>query len=56
MARKKKTHKAREKRPAIEEAAGGSSHRNRPIHIPLDFEKAVIGLMKVKPKKEPPHE
>ena len=31
-------------------------HRNRPVHIPLDFEKAVIGLMKVKPKKEKPHE
>jgi hypothetical protein len=26
--------------------------RNRPLHIPLDFEKAVVGLMKVKPKKD----
>jgi hypothetical protein len=28
------------------------SPRNKAIHIPLDFEKAVIGLMKVKPKKD----
>ena len=29
-----------------------SSPKNKPIHIPLDFEKAVIGLMKAKPKKK----
>jgi hypothetical protein len=27
------------------------SLRNKPLQIPLDFEKAVIGLMNVKPKK-----
>jgi hypothetical protein len=27
-----------------------SSLRNRPLHIPLDFEKAVEGLLNVKPK------
>jgi hypothetical protein len=29
-----------------------STHKNKPIHIPLEFEKAVVGLMKVKPKKD----
>jgi hypothetical protein len=29
-----------------------SKLKNRPLHIPLDFEKAVIGWMKVKPKKD----
>lgn len=34
-----------------------STHKNKPMHIPLDFEKAVVGLMKVKPKngKERPN-
>lgn len=27
------------------------NHRNRPLHIPLDFDKAVDGLLKIKPKK-----
>ena len=30
------------------------SPRNRALHIPLDFEKAVEGLLNVKPKKKPP--
>jgi hypothetical protein len=28
--------------------------RNLPLHIPLDFEKAVEGLLNTKPKKKPP--
>jgi hypothetical protein len=28
--------------------------RNRALHIPLDFEKAVEGLLNVKPKKKNP--
>jgi hypothetical protein len=34
--------------------ASDHSPRNRALHIPLDFEKAVEGLMNVKPKKELP--
>lgn len=26
-------------------------HRNRPLHIPLDFETAVSGLLAIDPKK-----
>jgi hypothetical protein len=29
------------------------SLRNRALHIPLDFEKAVEGLLNVRPKKRP---
>ena len=28
--------------------------RNGALHIPLDFEQAVEGLLNVKPKKKPP--
>ena len=35
-----------------EKKAKKPNFRNRPLHIPLDFEKAVIGLMKVKPTKD----
>jgi hypothetical protein len=30
------------------------SPRNRALHIPLDFEKAVEGLLNVKPKRKRP--
>jgi hypothetical protein len=46
MSKKKKTEKhgkARNQKDAV---------KNKPIHIPLSFEKAVVGLMKVKPKKD----
>ena len=48
-ARKKRTiHETQEK---LEEKP---SSRNRAVHIPLDFEKAVEGLLNVKPKKKDP--
>ena len=31
----------------------GHVDRNRGLHIPLDFERAVEGLLNVKPKKRP---
>jgi hypothetical protein len=36
-----------------EQTAPAPSPRNRALHIPLDFEKAVEGLLNVKPKKKP---
>ena len=39
--------------PVAEKKTGEPSPRNKAIHIPLDIEKAVVGLMKVKPKKPP---
>jgi hypothetical protein len=51
MSRKKRAAKI-VKRNASHGKADESTHKNKPIHIPLDFEKAVIGLMKVKPKKD----
>ncbi len=45
---KKETSKKRQQHHAKKP----SSHRNRPLHIPLDFETAIEGLMKVKPKKD----
>ena len=30
------------------------SPRNTPLHIPLDFEQAVEGLLNVKSKRKPP--
>jgi hypothetical protein len=49
--------KARKKRktPAADESTEQKpSPRNRALHIPLDFEKAVEGLLNVKPKKKQP--
>jgi hypothetical protein len=37
-----------------EQTAQKPSPRNRALHIPLDFEKAVEGLLNVKPKKKRP--
>jgi len=37
-----------------EQAAEKPSLRNRAVHIPLDFEQAVEGLLNVKPKKKRP--
>jgi len=31
-----------------------ASHRNKPLSIPLDFDKAVEGLLNVKPRKKKP--
>jgi hypothetical protein len=46
--RKKRTvHKTQEPREPQ------PSPRNRALHIPLDFEQAVEGLLNVKPKKKP---
>jgi len=47
----RKTRKVPTKQKPIEEK---SSLRNRTLHIPLDFEKAVEGLLNVKPKKKRP--
>lgn len=30
------------------------THRNKPLHIPLEFNKAVEGLLNVKPKPKQP--
>jgi hypothetical protein len=48
--------KGRKKRkaPAKQESKEQkSSIRNRPLHIPLDFEQAVDALLNTKPKKKP---
>ena len=46
-ARKKRTvHKTQEPKEQT------PSIRNRPLHIPLDFEQAVDALLKTKPKKK----
>jgi hypothetical protein len=47
----RKTRKVHTKQKPREEK---SSPRNRALHIPLDFEKAVEGLLNVKPKKKRP--
>jgi hypothetical protein len=46
--KKKKTKKQKQEQKPPQDV---EAHRNRPIHLPLDFEKAVVGLMKVRPKK-----
>jgi hypothetical protein len=49
--RKKPKSRVKQAQPAPQ-----PSPRNRALHISLDFETAVEGLLNVKPKKKPPKE
>jgi hypothetical protein len=44
--------KKRKHRTKAESTESTPSPRNRALHIPLDFETAVEGLLNVKPKKK----
>jgi hypothetical protein len=45
-----KTPKKRKVHKSSEQTEAKPSPRNRALHIPLDFEQAVEGLLNVKPK------
>jgi hypothetical protein len=47
-----KAHNKRKVHRKEEQTEEKPSLRNRALHIPLDFEKAVEGLLNVKPKKQ----
>jgi hypothetical protein len=42
------------KKPKCDIKQKRAEQRNRSLHIPLDFETAVEGLLNVKPKKKQP--
>ena len=49
---KKATSQSKTKTQTTEAETPSNSVRNAPLHIPLDFDKAVEALSNIKPKKK----